>query len=232
MLNVLLVDDEPKTAQSIQSFLNENRMNCEIALNTAKALASIEQKMPDILITDVIMPGQSGLEFVSAIRQMHLQIPILMISALGEPDHKITGLEAGADDYLSKPFNLKELLARIQALFRRSQMKLNVQDEPDILRYEDLELNVLNLQVFRSGNKIVLTPKEFALLEYFIKNKERVIPKNEILEKIWGLGDEINTNVVEVFVNFLRKKIDKNFDSKLIHTHFGIGYYFKKNPEA
>lgn len=206
MLNVLLVDDEPKTAQSIQSFLNENQMNCEIALNTEKALASIEQKMPDILITDVIMPGQSGLEFVSAIRQMHLQIPILMISALGEPDHKITGLEAGADDYLSKPFNLKELLARIQALFRRSQMKLNVQDEPDILRYEDLELNVLNLQVFRSGNKIVLTPKEFALLEYFIKNKERVIPKNEILEKIWGLGDEINTNVVEVFVNFLRKK--------------------------
>lgn len=232
MLNVLLVDDEPKTAQSIQSFLNENQMNCEIALNTEKALASIEQKMPDILITDVIMPGQSGLEFVSAIRQMHLQIPILMISALGEPDHKITGLEAGADDYLSKPFNLKELLARIQALFRRSQMKLNVQDEPDILRYEDLELNVLNLQVFRSGNKIVLTPKEFALLEYFIKNKERVIPKNEILEKIWGLGDEINTNVVEVFVNFLRKKIDKNFDSKLIHTHFGIGYYLKKNPEA
>ncbi len=227
MLHVLLIDDEPKTAQSVKSFLNENQMNCDIAYNVENALTKIQQKLPDILITDVVMPGISGLEFVQSLRQKQIHIPILMISALGETDHKITGLGAGADDYLAKPFHLNELLARIQALIRRSHMQQNMH-ETQIIRYEDLELNLVTLQVTRSMNKIVLTPKEFSLLEYFVRNKERVIPKIELLEKIWGLGDEINTNVVEVFVNYLRKKIDKNYESKLIHTHFGIGYFLKK----
>jgi len=171
------------------------------------------------------MPDMDGIKLSQVLRSKQIKTPILMISALDETEDKISGLNAGADDYLAKPFDLKELMARISALHRRSNLS-NLSSEK--INYEDLEINISTLEVTRSGKKIILTPKEFSLLEYLLRNQGRVIPKLEILEKVWNLGVEINTNVIEVYVNYLRKKIDKEFTDKLIHTHFGIGYYIKK----
>ncbi|MEP7320638.1 MAG: response regulator transcription factor [Saprospiraceae bacterium] len=224
-MNVLLIEDEHKTANSIQAYLLENGVECSVANSGEAGLEKIENEKIDLVVTDIIMPGISGIEFSRTLRSRQSKIPILMISALDETDDKIEGLDAGGDDYLAKPFNLKELLARIMALDRRS--KLN-NSSADILKYEDLKLNLSTLEVFRNDQKIILTPKEFSLLEYLVRNQGRVLPKTEILEKVWGLGESINTNVVEVYVNYLRKKIDKNFPTKLIQTHFGIGYFIKK----
>ncbi len=224
-MRVLLIEDEPKTANSVQAFLKENGIDCEVGKTALEGLKIYDQNACDVIITDVIMPGMSGVELSQVLRNRAIKTPILMISALDETEDKVIGLTAGADDYLAKPFDLKELLARIQALYRRSKLS-NLSGEK--ISYEDLELNISTLEVKRSATKIVLTPKEFSLLEYFVRNQGRVIPKREILEKVWNLGEGINTNVIEVYVNYLRKKVDKGYESKLIHTHFGIGYYMKK----
>lgn len=223
-MHILLIEDELKTAVSIQAYLQENSIECSIAHDGREGLTIANDLSVDVIITDVIMPEINGIDFSKSLRSKGIKTPILMISALDETDDKISGLQAGADDYLAKPFDLKELLARIMALDRRSRLNSTFND---LLRFEDLELNLSTLDVKRNDQKIVLTPKEFALLEYLVKNQGRVIPKLEILEKVWGLGESINTNVIEVYVNYLRKKIDRNFPTKLIHTHFGIGYYIK-----
>jgi two-component system copper resistance phosphate regulon response regulator CusR len=223
-MHILLIEDELKTAVAIQAYLRENNIECSLAHNGQEGLDIAIDQGIDVIVTDVIMPEVNGLDFSKSLRAKGNKTPILMISALDETDDKISGLQAGADDYLAKPFDLKELLARIRALDRRS--RINAQFN-DLLRFEDLELNLSTLEVQRNDQKIILTPKEFALLEYLLKNQGRVIPKLEILEKVWGLGESINTNVIEVYVNYLRKKIDRNFPTKLIQTHFGIGYYIK-----
>jgi two-component system copper resistance phosphate regulon response regulator CusR len=223
-MHILLIEDELKTAVAIQAYLRENNIECSLAHNGQEGLDIAIDQGIDVIVTDVIMPEVNGLDFSKSLRAKGNKTPILMISALDETDDKISGLQAGADDYLAKPFDLKELLARIRALDRRS--RINAQFN-DLLRFEDLELNLSTLEVKRNDQKIILTPKEFALLEYLLKNQGRVIPKLEILEKVWGLGESINTNVIEVYVNYLRKKIDRNFPTKLIQTHFGIGYYIK-----
>ncbi|MDZ4708225.1 MAG: response regulator transcription factor [Saprospiraceae bacterium] len=224
-MKVLLIEDEPKTASSIKAFLDENGVDTELCLNAAEGLKKIDRQSFDVIVTDVIMPDMDGIKLSQVLRSKQIKTPILMISALDETEDKISGLNAGADDYLAKPFDLKELMARISALHRRSNLS-NLSSEK--INYEDLEINISTLEVTRSGKKIILTPKEFSLLEYLLRNQGRVIPKLEILEKVWNLGVEINTNVIEVYVNYLRKKIDKEFTDKLIHTHFGIGYYIKK----
>jgi len=224
-MKILLIEDEPKTASSIKAFLDENGIETELSLNAADGLKKIDRHSFDVIITDVIMPDMDGIKLSQVLRSRQIKTPILMISALDETEDKISGLDAGADDYLAKPFDLKELLARISALHRRSNLS-NLSSEK--LNYEDLEINISTLEVTRAGKKIILTPKEFSLLEYLLRNQGRVIPKLEILEKVWNLGVEINTNVIEVYVNYLRKKIDKEFTDKLIHTHFGIGYFIKK----
>lgn len=223
-MKVLLIEDEPKTATSIKAFLDENGVDTELSPNATDGLKKIDRHSFDVIITDVIMPEMDGIKLSQVLRSRQIKTPILMISALDETEDKISGLDAGADDYLAKPFDLKELMARISALHRRSNLS-NLSSEK--LNYEDLEINLSTLEVTRGGKKISLTPKEFSLLEYLIRNQGRVIPKLEILEKVWNLGVEINTNVIEVYVNYLRKKIDKEFTDKLIHTHFGIGYYMK-----
>lgn len=225
-MKVLLIEDEPKTASSIKAFLDENGIQTDLSLNAADGLKKIDRQAFDVIVTDVIMPDMDGIKLSQVLRSKQIKTPILMISALDETEDKISGLDAGADDYLAKPFDLKELLARISALHRRSNLS-NLSSEK--LNYEDLEINIATLEVTRAGKKIILTPKEFSLLEYLLRNQGRVIPKLEILEKVWNLGVEINTNVIEVYVNYLRKKIDKEFTDKLIHTHFGIGYYIKKS---
>lgn len=155
-----------------------------------------------------------------------IKTPILLLTALGSTEDKVIGLESGADDYLVKPFEFEELLARIKALYRRQVSSMAPKPR---IRYSDIELNTESLEVFRNGLKLNLTTKEFALLEYFMKYPEKLITKTELYENVWGIDFDTNTNVVEVYINYLRNKVDKPFEKKLIQTVFGAGYILKEN---
>jgi len=226
-MKVLIIEDEPKTAQALRTYLEEECqavVDCAYDGYSGKRFA--QQNQYDVILTDVVLPHINGIELCKQLRSMGITVPLLIVSALYEAEDKVVGLNAGADDYLSKPFDFKELLARIQALLRRSNPALIAQTK---ISFADLEMNLFTLEVYRSGIKIVLTPREFALLEYFVRNPNRVIPKLELLERVWSLNENINTNVIEVYVNYIRNKIDKSFPNKLIHTHFGVGYILKND---
>ena len=166
----------------------------------------------------------NGLELCQKLREANVSTPILMLTALGTTEDKIVGLDAGADDYLIKPFEFRELMARVRALTRRNN---SVNQSANLLKIADLELNPDTKQVVRAGKEISLTAKEFQLLEYFLRHQGRVISKVELAEKLWDLTFDTGTNVIEVYINFLRKKIDKDFDPKLLHTQIGMGYVVK-----
>jgi two-component system, OmpR family, copper resistance phosphate regulon response regulator CusR len=224
-MKILIIEDEHKSAQALQAFLEEEtqaKVDCAFDGYTGKRFA--QQNEYDIIICDVVMPNINGIELCMQLRQLKIPTPILIVSALHQPEDKIAGLNAGADDYLAKPFNFHELLARIQALIRRNKQIFEPQKN---LTFADVKMNLITLEVWRNNTKVILTPREFALLEYFIRNKGRVIPKAELLDRVWGIDEEVNTNVIEVYVNYIRNKIDKNFEPKLIHTHFGVGYILK-----
>lgn len=226
MMKVLLIEDEVKLVQSLKRGLSENDITVEYSYDGLAGYIMAEQGDYDVIVTDIIMPGIDGLELVKKLRNQIIKTPILMITALGDIDEKVTGLDAGADDYLVKPFAFKELLARIKALYRRSQ---NNEMKNEILRFEDLELNLDSREVWRDGQIIDLTPKEFALMEYFMRHQGRVISKTEIAEKVWDINFETNTNVIEVYISYLRNKVDKPFSKKLIHTLFGSGYILRSD---
>lgn len=223
-MEVLLIEDEFKTSSYLKSFLEENKIRCEISSNADRALQILQKEAFDVIVTDVVMPGMSGLDMVKLLREKKVKSPILMISAFGDLENRIEGLNAGADDYLPKPFDLIEFLARISALHRRSKMSNLIVDK---LKFQDLELNLSTMEVFRGKDKIALSPKEFNLLAFLVRNETRVIAKSELLEQVWNLGNGINTNVVEVYINYLRKKIDKGYPVKYLHTLHGIGYVIK-----
>jgi len=171
------------------------------------------------------MPGFSGLEMCRALRKIGIEKPILLLTALGDTDDKVIGFEAGADDYLTKPFEFRELLARVRALARRPGYT-SARPE-NVLRFSDLEQDLDARTVRRAGQLLNLTPREFALLEFFLRNPGKVLSKVEIAEKVWDIDFDTGTNVVEVYVNCLRNKVDKAFEQKLIHTQFGQGYVLK-----
>ncbi len=226
-MKILIIEDEPKTAQSLRAYLEEEcqaEVDCAFDGYSGKRFA--QQNQYDIILTDVVLPHINGIELCRQLREIGIKVPILILSALYQPEDKVVGLNAGADDYLSKPFDFHELAARLQALMRRVNQTLIPQTK---LFFADLEMNLSTLEVWRDGNKITLTPREFALLEYLVRNPGRVIPKSEILERVWGLNEDINTNVIEVYVNYVRNKVDKGFLVKLIHTHFGVGYILKND---
>jgi DNA-binding response OmpR family regulator len=177
----------------------------------------------DLVILDLILPGINGLELCKHIRKFKLDLPILMLTALGTTKDKVTGLEAGADDYLVKPFHFEELLARIKALGRRRFLI-----SPGIVyKIADLEVDSYKKTVFRSGKAIDLTAKEFSLLELMIVNKNRVLSRSYIAEAVWGINYDRGTNLIDVYINYLRTKIDKGFEAHLIHTVIGMGYVLK-----
>lgn len=226
MIKVLLIEDEVKLVQSLKRGLSENDISVDFSSDGLAGYTMAEQGDYDVIITDIIMPGIDGMELVKKLRNQIIKTPILMITALGDIDDKVNGLDAGADDYLVKPFAFKELLARIKALYRRSQ---NNEMKNEILRFEDLELNLERREAWRDGQNIDLTPKEFALMEYFMRHQGRVISKTEIAEKVWDINFETNTNVIEVYISYLRNKVDKPFSKKLIHTLFGSGYILRSD---
>jgi two-component system copper resistance phosphate regulon response regulator CusR len=225
MIKILLIEDEPKTVQSLKQGLEENNYDVSIAydghMGKQLALAHTYQ----LIVSDIIIPGINGLDLCRELRSMGIQTPILMLTALSTTDDKLNGFEAGADDYLPKPFDFKEFLARVKALIKRSNQTIL---DAQVLKFADLEMDLNSSLVSRAGQMIHLTSKEFQLLEYFLRNQEKVISKAEIAENIWEVEDENSSNLIEVYVNYLRKKVDKGFSSKLIHTQFGMGYILRQ----
>jgi two-component system copper resistance phosphate regulon response regulator CusR len=223
-LKILLIEDEVKTLNLIKEGLEENNAQVDIAYDGQMGLTLAERNEYSLIISDIILPEINGLTLCKTLRDNGNHTPILLLTALGTTEDIITGLDAGADDYLSKPFEFSELKARIRALTRRGNAVIQ---KSNILRVADLELNVDTKAVKRGDKEITLTAKEFSLLEFFMNNVGRVISKVELAEKIWDITFDTGTNVIEVYVNFLRKKIDKDFDVKLIHTQIGMGYVMK-----
>ncbi len=224
-MRILLIEDEVKTIQSLRQGLEEHHWSVDIAYDgdTGRRLAN--QNEYDVLVSDIIIPGINGLELCRQLRRDGVKAPILLLSALSETDDKVTGLEAGADDYLTKPFEFREFMARIKALARRPAAVLQTDQG---MRLADLELNPETKMVRRAGKIINLTPREFALLECFMRHPGKVLSKTEIAEKVWDVDFDTGTNVVEVYVNYLRNKLDKGYSQRLIHTLFGQGYVLKE----
>jgi len=224
-MNILLVEDEPKVAEFIKKGLKEQSHEVALASDgpTGEKMALASEY--DLLILDVILPGKSGLEVCKAVRKEKPDVPILMLTAMGTTQDKVTGFEAGADDYLVKPFHFDELLARIKALSRR-----RVAASPGTIRkVADLEIDIYQKKAWRSGKEIMLTTKEFALLDLLVQNKNNVLSRSSIAEAVWGIDFNRRTNLIDVYINYLREKIDKGFTKPLIHTVIGMGYVLKES---
>ncbi|MCX2492396.1 response regulator transcription factor [Pedobacter sp. PF22-3] len=225
MLKIGIAEDDPKIAELLKSALEENDYLVLTLSNGIDALDLFLRDSFNLLIIDVMMPGLNGIQLCKHLRENALQTPILMLTAMGTVDDKVTGLEAGADDYLVKPFHLKELLARVAALLRR-QPPIETQTDPK-LYFEDLILDTYSKEVSRAGKPIELSAKEFILLELFMRNPNRLLSRQFIAEQAWDINFETGTNVIDVYINFLRKKIEKGFERKLIHTKINMGYILK-----
>ena len=224
-IHVLLIEDEKKIADTLAKGLRELDYEVDIAYDGKIGLRLFEANKFDLVITDINLPGINGFDLCRAIRSTNQQVPVIMLTALGATDDKIEGFDSGADDYLVKPFEFKELLVRIRALLKRT---VNQQlPTGNILKVADLELNVDSKAVTREGRDINLTAKEFQLVEYFMRNRNRVVSRADIAEKVWDLDFDTRTNVIDVYVNFLRKKIETGAASRLIHTQVGMGYIMK-----
>nr|WP_317039588.1 response regulator transcription factor [Maribacter hydrothermalis] len=221
------MEDEPNVAAFISQGLQESGYKVFVAYDGINGLELLKQKEIDLVVLDVILPGIDGREVAKKIRQLGYDLlPIIMLTALGATENIVKGLDAGADDYLVKPFKFKELLARIRA---RTRKKGSLGFTNNILLLEDLELNMDARTVKRANNEINLTSTEFRLLEYLLKNKNRVLSRIDILESVWDINFNMGTNVVDVYVNYLRNKIDKPYEKKLIHTVIGMGYIVKSD---
>ncbi len=225
MIKVLLIEDEEKVVRSLKKGLSEHHIEADVAFDGTTGSQLAEANEYDVIITDVIVPGLNGTDLTRQLRSKGIHTPVLMLTAMTSTDEKVEGLEAGADDYMTKPFEFKELVARIKALSRRGK-ESNLPKQ--ILSFGGIEMNLTAREIYRDQVKVELTPKEFALMEYFIRQQGRAISKAEIAEKVWDINFETSSNVVEVYVNYLRNKIDKPFPTKLIHTVFGQGYILKE----
>lgn len=221
-MNILIVEDEVKVANHLKQGLEENGYSVNIAYDGSMGLRLFEQNKYDLVLLDAVLPGKNGFEICREIRKNNLSAKIIMLTALGTTDDKVEGLEAGADDYLVKPFDFRELLARIKVVTKRTSIE-NLSSS--VLRMADLELDLIKKVAKRNNETIELTAKEYSLLEFLMRNKARVLSRVQITEKVWELDFDTGTNVVDVYVNILRKKIDKNSTRKLIHTRVGMGYY-------
>ncbi len=220
-MRILLVEDEKNVAAFIKKGLEEEFYSVDIAEDGTEGLLMAKSNDYDLIILDIMLPGMDGIEICKKIREGDRRVPILMLTAVDSIESKVQGLESGADDYLTKPFAFSELLARIKALLRR------VPDTVSELAIDDLRMELLSRRVYRGNREINLTPKEFSLLEYLLRNSGRVLSRTQIIENVWGYNFDPGSNVVDVHIKFLREKIDSDSERKLIHTVRGAGYILK-----
>lgn len=222
-MNILLIEDEVSVSNFIRKGLEESQHQVAFAYDGMIGLQLAMEQEFDLIILDVILPYMNGFELCQQIKKYKGDIPILMLTALSTLNDKVKGFNMGADDYLTKPFHFEELLLRIKALTRRNTMSMPT------LEYKagDLIMNTYKKSVTRANNEITLTQKEYTLLEYFLVNKNRVLTRTQIAEAVWGIGFDRGTNLIDVYVNYVRRKIDKEYDTQLIHTVIGMGYILK-----
>lgn len=225
MKKILLVEDEKNVSSFIKKGLEEEGFSVTVAHDGPSGWNSARSERYDLIILDRMLPGMEGMEICRRIREKYRQeIPVIMLTALGSTDDIVAGLDGGANDYMTKPFHLRELLARIQVLLRREES-----GEGAVYRLADLELNDDAKTVLRGGTPVALTSKEYRLLLYFLRNTGRVLSREQILEHVWNVEFDMGTNTVDVYINYLRNKIDKQFTPKLIHTVIGMGYVLKES---
>jgi two-component system, OmpR family, copper resistance phosphate regulon response regulator CusR len=224
---ILLAEDEPKLSQVIQEELTRKGYTTDVAYDGAVAEKLFAEHTYALILLDINLPYKNGLALCKEFRAKNANIPIIMLTALGEIQDKVDAFNLGADDYMVKPFHFDELFARIKVFLKRSEGGLDTGEKVTV---GDLEIDLENKMVSRSGKNINLTAKEFGLLVLLSKNKGKVISKQEILEKVWDLSFDTGTNTIEVYISFLRNKIDKPFETKLIHTKPGFGYYVRETP--
>ncbi len=226
MKKILVVEDEKRIAELLQKGLAEFGYEVTIAYDGEMGKRLINSFSFDLIITDVILPHYNGFELTKIIKAKNPEIPVIMLTALGATDDKLDGFDAGADDYMVKPFDLRELNARVNVLLKRKPGGTGNPGNAE-LKYQDLLMETGTRKVYRAGKNIKLTPKEFNLLKYMLENPERVLPRTEIAEKVWDTHIDTGTNFIDVYINYLRNKIDKGFDKKLIHTSQGVGFILK-----
>jgi len=225
-MHILVVEDEKKVASFIQRGLEAEHYTVDVAYDGEAGLVRVFDSNYDLLILDVMLPKRDGLSVLQEVRRHKLNLPVLLLTARDTVADKVAGLDRGADDYLTKPFAFEELLARVRALLRRGTPM-----PAPVLALADLRLDLVTRQVTRAGRRIDLTAKEFALLEFFLRQPGRVLSRTLIAQHVWGVDFDTFTNVIDVYVNYLRKKIDTDFEPKLLHTVRGAGYVLKL-PEA
>ncbi|KOP26186.1 regulator [Hapalosiphon sp. MRB220] len=221
--HILLVEDEVKLARFVELELTSEGYQVSVAHDGITGLTLARESLPDLAILDWMLPGLSGLEICRRLRATGSSIPIILLTAKDEVSDRVAGLDAGADDYVVKPFSIEELLARIRAHLRRTQ-----ETDEDILQFEDLKLNRRTREVFRDKRAIDLTAKEFDLLEYLLGHPRQVFTRDQILEKVWGYDFMGDSNIIEVYVRYLRLKLEENNEKRLIHTVRGVGYALRE----
>ncbi|MBW4651456.1 MAG: response regulator transcription factor [Kaiparowitsia implicata GSE-PSE-MK54-09C] len=220
--HILLVEDEIKLARFIELELTAEGYQTSVAHDGLTGLSMIREATPDLLVLDWMLPGMTGLDVCRRLRSTGNKVPVIMLTARDEVRDRVDGLDAGADDYLVKPFSIDELMARIRANLRRNQ-----EENPDLLEYEDLSLNRQTREVLRGSRAIELTAKEFDLLEYLISHPRQVITRDQILEKVWGYDFMGDSNIIEVYVRYLRLKLEAQDEKRLVHTVRSVGYVLR-----
>lgn len=226
-MRLLVVEDEPALLKSIARRLNEEGYSIDTAEDGEEAQDFIETAEYDCIILDIMLPAIDGLTILKRLRNNRVNTPVLILTAMDAIDDRVKGLDLGADDYLAKPFSFDELLARIRALLRRQ-----VETRETVVTIADLALDTISHTVIRDGKNIELTAKEYSILEYMLKNKGRLLTRSQIVDHVWNYDFDGNSNIVDVYIRYLRKKIDDNFDNKLIHTVRGSGYILQDKEES
>lgn len=223
MIHILVIEDEKRVADLLKIGLEENGYQVMVAYDGEMGLRLFRSNAFELVISDIILPKLNGFDLCQEIRKANEHIPILILTALGTANDKLEGFDVGADDYMVKPFDFRELLARVKVLLKRRTVNSSVEVVKEIT-YADLKINLERQEVTRKGLPIKLSPKEYNLLVYLVENAERVVSRVEIAENVWNTHFDTGTNFIDVYINYLRKKMDKDFEVKLIHTKPGIGF--------
>lgn len=228
MQSILIVEDDKRVADLLKAGLEENGYQVTAAYDGIMALRLFRANSFQLVVSDIVLPQMDGFELCREIRKIHAGVPILMLTALGTTDDKLDGFDAGADDYMVKPFDFRELTARIRALLKR-QKETNPAPRESLV-YADLQIDLNRKEARRGETLLRHSPKEYKLLVYLVENAERVIARTEIAEKVWETHFDTGTNFIDVYINYLRKKVDRDFDVKLIHTRPGMGFILTDKP--